>query len=160
LAVVDSLPRPMTRSRSLPLALVLAAFALTTCEVGDDDPPSPPPPSTSPPPTLSADGFLYTSKEGIRALATFRGDRGTLELENGTDAELAPPGLYLLDAMTGEVVPADVTPARPVGDGEERMFRVSLARAMPASSIGLVVLLIGDEDRGAFLPPAAVEPGA
>jgi hypothetical protein len=152
----------MMRSHALSLALV-ASLALTACEAAGGDDPAPDPssltPSTSPPPTLSADGFLYTSKEGIRALAAFRGDRGTLELENGTDAELAAPGLYLLDALTGEVVEADVAPSRPVADGEERTFRVTLAREMPAASIGLVVLLLGGEDHGAFLPPAAAEAG-
>jgi hypothetical protein len=150
-------------------ALLLAFSAVVTlpaCDLaaGDDAPtPSPPttspPAATSPPPTLSAEGFLYMSNEGIRALATFEGDGGTLELENTTGAELEPPGLYLLDAATGEVVDATVTPNRAVPDGVERTFRVALGRAMPAASIGLVVLMIGEADHGAFLPPAA-EDGA
>jgi hypothetical protein len=143
-----------------------AAVSLSACEPADGDgPPTSSPPTstttaTSPPPSLSADGFLYTSNEGIRALATFEGDGGTLELQNTTGAELEPPGLYLLDAATGEVVDATVTPNRAVADGDERTFRVALGRAMPPASIGLVVLMIGEADHGAFLPPAAEEGAA
>jgi len=154
--------------RTLALVLVsLVVIVSTSCDPFDDEdgggspqPPASVSPSTSPAPTLSAEGFLYTSKDGIRALATFERDRGTLELRNSTGAELAAPGLYLLDARTGEVVEAEVTPARPVDDGDERTFRVALAREMPPASIGLVVLLIGDADFGAFLPPAAAEGSA
>jgi hypothetical protein len=144
-----------------------AAVILPACEpAGGDGVPTASRPSaslpaaTSPPPTLSAEGFLYTSNEGIRALATFEGDGGTLELENTTGAELEPPGLYLLDAATGEIVDATVTPSRAVPDGDERTFRVALDRAMPPASIGLVVLTIGEADHGAFLPPAAEEGAA
>ncbi|HSL10557.1 MAG TPA: hypothetical protein VLA82_04500 [Actinomycetota bacterium] len=145
------------------LMLILSVLLVGACErSGDDVAPSPtaPAPTTSPPPTLSSEGFLYTSKEGIRALATFDGARGRLEVENTTGAELAAPGLYVLDAATGAVVEADVSPTRPVADGDGATFRVRLDRPMPPASIGLVVLLIGDEDRGAFLPPAPQEEAA
>jgi len=152
--------------RALFLAFA-AAVSSPACEpAGGDGAPIPSRPTTStaaatsPPPRLSAEGFLYTSNEGIRALATFQGDAGTLELENTTGAELEPPGLYLLDAATGEVVDATVTPNRAVADGDERTFRVALDRAMPPASIGLVVLTIGEADHGAFLPPAAEEDAA
>jgi hypothetical protein len=150
--------RPLVTRLVVPSVLV--ALATASCDAFADDDPSPAPPasaapSTSPAPTLSAEGYLYTDKQGIRALAAFDGDRGTLEIRNTTGAELAPPGIYLLDARTGAVVEAEVTPSRGLADGQERSFRVALARAMPPASVGLVVLLIGDEDRGAFLPPAA-----
>ena len=148
--------------RALILAIV-AGLVVPACDLaGDADAPTPSgsPAATSPPPTLSADGFLYTSKDGIRALAAFDGDRGTLEFENDTGAELAAPGLYLLDAATGELVEATVTPSRPVADGGERTFRVALERPMPPAAIGLVVLTIGADDHGAFLPPAAAQEAA
>jgi len=145
--------------RALAVA-VAAVLVLAACDrQGDADPPGPTTstPATSPSPTFSSEGYLYTSKEGIEALATFDGARGTLEVDNTSGDELAPPGLYVLDAATGEVVDADVSPSRPVPDGDGRTFRVRLARAMPPGSIGLVVLLIGDEDHGAFLPPQPAE---
>jgi hypothetical protein len=116
-----------------------------------------PSPDTSPSPTFSSEGYLYTSKEGIEALATFDGAGGTLEVENRSGGELAAPGLYLLDAATGAVVDAEVSPSRAVPDGEAHKYRVRLSRAMPPGSIGLAVLLIGDDDHGAFLPPRSME---
>jgi hypothetical protein len=151
-----SLPRSMSRAVASAVALMVL---LGACDrSGGAEPPAPtasttPSPDTSPSPTFSSEGYLYTSKEGIEALATFDGAGGTLEVENRSGDQLAPPGLYLLDAATGAVVDAEVSPSRAVPDGEGHTYRVRLARAMPPASIGLVVLLIGDEDRGAFLPP-------
>jgi hypothetical protein len=146
----------MRRTIGIALAF-LALLAVPACDPdgGNGAAGSPTPsPSTSPAPTLSAEGFSYTSKDGIRALATFRGDGGTLEVTNATGAEIAVPGVYLFHATTGEVVDAEVAPARPVADGTERAFRVTLSRAMPPGTIGLVVLTVGGDDLGAFLPPA------
>ena len=145
------------RRPSLPALAVVATIALGACTGGEEPSPGQAPAATSPPPTFSSEGYLYTSDTGIRALASFRGGRGTLEVENGTGGELGEPGLYLLDARTGGVVDAQVRPARPVGDGETRTFRVALARPVEPGGVGLVVLTIGGDDLGAFLPPAAAE---
>ncbi len=146
----------MRRTIGIALALpVLLAFPACDRDGGNGADGSPTPSvSTSPAPTLSAEGFSYTSKDGIRALARFRGDRGTLEVTNATGAEIAAPGVYLLHATTGEVVETEVAPLRPVADGTDRTFRVILSRAMPPGTIGLVVLTVGGDDLGAFLPPA------
>lgn len=157
----------MCRSQLLTLALA-AALLLPACERADElsspdgavsSTPPASTPSTSPSPTFSAEGYLFTSEEGIRALASFRGTRGRLEVRNTTGRLLGAPGLYLLHARTGEVIAADVSPRRSVPEGATRRFTVALTRDPGPNGIGLVVLTLGGEDHGAFLPPAGEDRG-
>lgn len=148
--------------RSFLAVVALAAIApLAACEGPAPDPPptasTAPSGAPSPSPTLSAEGYLYTSKEGLRALATFGGGTPSLEVENATGSPLAAPGLYLLDARTGEVIGVEVSPRRGVRDGVRREYTLRPDRDVAPGQIGLVVLTIGGEDRGAFLPPAPAE---
>lgn len=149
------------RRSFLAVAVLAAIVPLAACERADPGP-SPtvstvPSGAPSPSPTFSAEGYLYTSKEGLRALATFGGDTPSLEIENATGAPLAAPGLYVLDARTGEVIEVAVSPRRGVRDGVRREFTLRPDRDVAPGQIGLVVLTIGGEDRGAFLPPAPEE---
>jgi hypothetical protein len=77
------------------------------------------------------------------------GDSGTLTMKNDTDAELPPPGFYILDASTGDRVIGEVKDQTVVPIGETRTFRVSFS-GLGIKDIGLVILVIGHDNYGAF----------
>ncbi len=77
-------------------------------------------------------------------------DAGTLEIANGTGRELPPPGLYALDARDGAQVDGQVADAASIPDGETVTFRAQLDGIEPRN-IGLVILLMGDDNYGAFV---------
>ena len=60
--------------------------------------------------------------------------------------------MYLLDARDGSRVDAEVIDAAPVPDGETSEFEVTIAGAPRAKHVGLIILLEGDADLGAFFP--------
>jgi hypothetical protein len=60
--------------------------------------------------------------------------------------------VYLLDARDGSRVDAQVIDAAPVPDGQTREFQVEIQGAPRAKHVGLIALLEGDADLGAFFP--------
>ena len=83
-------------------------------------------------------------------VATIDFDAGTLEVDNGTDRELPEPGFYVLDARDGERFDGLVGNAAPVPAGEVSTFDVSLD-GIELRNVGLVILLMGDDNYGAFV---------
>lgn len=77
------------------------------------------------------------------------GNSGTLTIENDTGAELPPPGFYILDASTGDRVVGEVKDQAVIPIGEMRTFRVSFS-GLGIKDIGLVILVIGHDNYGAF----------
>lgn len=132
--------------------VIVVAFAACT---GDQDPPDAPEdsPSTSPPPVTSAESYVFTDAAGIEATLTLEGEGGELVVRNGTGAVLPKPGVFVLDARDGVRTTWRVVDAAPVGEGERASFQVDRPPAPEARHIGLVVLLLGGEDLGAFVPP-------
>ena len=86
---------------------------------------------------------------GLVATMSLDGDSGTLAIENDTGRDLPPPGFYILDARNGDRVNGQIKDATSIPDGETRTFRVSF-RGLAIKDIGLVILLIGRENYGAF----------
>jgi hypothetical protein len=136
-------PRAVTAA--LLLALLHSGGAACTSSNGE--------PSVSPSPSLDVapGAYVYRAK-GIEATFELRGDEGTLSVFNGTGFPLDDPGVYLLDARDGSRVDAEVTDAAPVPDGRTGEFEVTIPGAPRAKHVGLVVLLAGDADFGAFVP--------
>jgi hypothetical protein len=87
---------------------------------------------------------------GLVATLVLEGQRGTLEIDNGTGRELPDPGFYILDARDGHRIDARVEGAAPVPDGERKDFTVSFT-GIEDRNIGLVVLLMGPDNYGAFV---------
>jgi hypothetical protein len=135
--------RAMTAA--LLLALLYSGGAACTSSNGK--------PSVSPSPSLEVarGAYVYRAK-GIEATFELRGDEGTLSVFNGTGFPFRDPGLYLLDARDGSRVDAEVIDAAPVPDGETRAFEVTIRGAPRAKHVGLIALLAGDADLGAFFP--------
>jgi hypothetical protein len=149
---------PRTFSLHLFAAVAIASLALVGC-TGDEPPtgdgtgPPEGSPSTSPPPVTSADSYVFTDAAGIEVRLTLEGtDAASLTVENDTGATLPPPGVYVLDARDGTRVDWTVleTGAAPKG---ESAWQVQRPPVPEAKHIGLVVMLFGGEDYGAFVPP-------
>ena len=77
------------------------------------------------------------------------GDSGTLAIENDTGRELPPPGFYILDARTGHRVGGEVKDPTSIPNGETKTFKISFG-GLAIKDIGLVILLVGHDNYGAF----------
>ncbi len=86
---------------------------------------------------------------GLLATMSLDGDSGTLTIENDTGADLPPPGFYILDARTGDRVGGEVKDPTVIPNGEMKTFRVSFS-GLGIKDIGLVILVIGHDNYGAF----------
>ena len=130
---------------ALLLALLYSGSAACTSSNGE--------PRVSPSPRLDVPpgAYVYRTKE-IEATFELRGDAGTLSVFNRTGFPLDDPGVYLLDARDGSRVDAEVIDAAPVPDGETSAFEVTIPGAPTAKNVGLIALLAGDADLGAFVP--------
>ena len=140
--------------------LVLAAVLSGACtgndggnpDAGDDTTPPSTPASESPSPVIpSGSGEYVYENMGLVATLDLDDGTGTLEIENGTGRELPEPDFYILDARDGHRVEGTVTSPTPIGNGETATFDVSF-EGIEVRNIGLVILLLGPDNFGAFVP--------
>lgn len=140
------------------LCLVVAAALVVACTKSTDAEPratgtagsgsgtvTPGQTATGPPGTAV---YRYTNP-GLVATMSLDGDSGTLAIENDTGRDLPRPGFYILDARSGDRVNGQVKGAVSIPNGETKTFRVSFG-ALGMKDIGLVILLIGHDNYGAF----------
>ncbi len=59
--------------------------------------------------------------------------------------------MYVLDAIDGHQVEGEVAAAAPVPAGERATFDVTVDEITDAENIGLLVLLLGADNYGAFV---------
>ncbi len=160
---MGSLPRssarPSLRSATTTVVAVVVVLGSAAC-TGDDasSAGAEGSPQTSPPPVTSADSYVFTDAAGIEARLTLEGGEGALlTVVNDTGAPLPKPGIFVLDARDGARTTWTVVGSAPVPDGAQAEFTVERAPVPEAKHVGLVVMLFGGEDYGAFVPP---QPGA
>jgi hypothetical protein len=135
------------------IAPAALSFALVSCTAGSDTrPPAQGSPSTSPPPVTSADSYVFTDAAGIEARLTIEDEGAVLTVENDTGGTLPRPGVYVLDARDGARVDWTVVESAAVSEGESE-WQVERPAVPEPKHLGLVVLLFGGEDYGAFVPP-------
>jgi hypothetical protein len=149
----------MTAIRRFGTPLVAALLLLGACTGNDNDPnrdggttPPATPPSESPSsviPTGSGE-FVYENM-GLVARLDLDDGTGTLEIENGTGRELPEPDFYILDARDGHRVEGTVQSPAAISDGETATFDVTF-EGIQVHNIGLVILLLGADNYGAFVP--------
>ncbi len=137
----------------LPFAIVVAACT------GDGGPSGPPSATPSGEGVVSEDTgntafvpgrFLYQFNS-ITAQATFDGSVATLNVRNGTGTELGAPAMYVLgtdDRRYDGVVQG----AAPIPDGEQVTLEFTFPAAVGPQTIGLAVLLLGQDNVGAMAP--------
>jgi hypothetical protein len=101
---------------------------------------------TGPPGTVV---YLYENA-GLTATLVIKGETGSLEIDNGTGRDLPKPGFYILDARNGSHTDGHVADAAPIPDGDKASFGVSFT-GIEDKNIGLVVLLMGPANYGAFV---------
>jgi hypothetical protein len=142
-------------------ALLVLALALAACDSGGGEPsntrsatssavvPTPAETFTGAPGTAT---YEYAN-EGLVVTVTLDGSDGTLDVENDSDNDLEPPGLYVKDAVDGHEVDGTVLDAAPVAAGETASFDVRLDD-LTVDDIGLLVLLFGADNYGAFVRTA------
>lgn len=147
-------PHSRSRSRTILRASILAGLltvALAAC-TGDEAPPPEESPTTSPPPVTSADSYVFTDAAGIEARIAIEVEGAVLTVTNDTGGALPRAGVYVLDARDGSRIDWTVLEARAVPEGESE-WQVERPAVPEAKHIGLVVMLFGGEDYGAFVPP-------
>jgi hypothetical protein len=141
------------RHSSVLVGLLALSLGVAAC-TGDDASPAEAggSPSTSPPPVTSAESYVFTDAAGIEARLTLEGEAATLTVDNETGGPLPRPGVYVLDARDGSRIDWTVVDARAARAGESE-WQVQRPSVPEAKHIGLVVLVFGGEDYGAFVPP-------
>jgi hypothetical protein len=93
------------------------------------------------------------ANEGLLVTVDLDGSDGTLEVENDSEHNLEPPGLYVEDAVDGHEIDGEVVDSEPVAAGETATFDVRLD-GIAVDDIGLLVLLFGADNYGAFVRTA------
>ena len=88
--------------------------------------------------------------DGLTVTVELDGSEGTMRVENATEHDLDAPDLYVLDAVDGHEIDGEVLESTPVPAGESATFDVALD-GIDVDDIGLLVLLFGADDYGAFV---------
>lgn len=94
--------------------------------------------------------FIYQFNS-ITAQAAFDDNVATMNVRNGTSAELGAPSLSVLGADDRRY-DGVVEGAGPIPDGEQVTLEFTFPDAVTPSSIGLVVLSFGEDNVGAMSP--------
>jgi hypothetical protein len=143
------------------VVLLCLAIVLGACTGGDDGSTTSTGPSTTsevPTPAQTFTGAPGTAtyeyaNEGLLVTVDLDGSDGTLEVDNGSEHDLDPPGLYVEDAADGHEIDGEVVESAPVASGETATFDVRLDD-ITVDDIGLLVLLFGADNYGAFVRTA------
>jgi len=143
------------------VALLCLAIALGGCTGGDGGSTGSTGPTTTtvvPTPAQTFTGAPGTAtyeyaNEGLLVTVHLDGSDGTLEVENDSEHDLGPPGLYVEDAVDGHEIDGEVVNSAAVAAGETATFDVRLD-GITVDDIGLLVLLFGDDNYGAFVRTA------
>jgi hypothetical protein len=154
------MPRPMKPTGRV-VVLLLLAIALGGCTGDDGDataPSGPSPTSDVPTPAETFTGAPGTAvyeyaNEGLLVTLELDGSEGTLQVDNGSANDLDVPGVYVKDAVDGHEIDGEVVASTPVAAGERATFDVRLD-GITVDDIGLLVLLFGTDDYGAFVRTA------
>ena len=141
-----------------PLCLAIALAACTGGDGGSSAATGPSISSEVPTPAQTFTGAPGTAtyeyaNEGLLVTVDLEGSDGTLEVENDSEHDLDPPGLYVEDAVDGHEIDGAVVDSTPVGAGESATFDVRLDD-ISVDDIGLLVLLFGADNYGAFVRTA------
>jgi len=134
--------------------VVLLAIGTTACTRASsvEDGGRSPSASGSQTPIASADAYTY-QRAGVSASLRYTPGGGELTVTNKSGEDLPAPGVYLLRADDGRRVEGQVSTADPLIDGATRTYSVTFATALAPRDVGLILLLIGRDNYGAFIPP-------
>jgi hypothetical protein len=152
----------MRALRSFVVPALLASVLLGACTNNNTPPdsksstPDSTPASTSTSPSSSSPPGDFTYENaGVIAAVKYAPDKSTLTVTNHTGAEIPAPGIYMLDARDGHRIAGTVDNSVPVQTGTSKDFNVTFAQQVDETNVGLMILLIGHANYGAFVPPTA-----
>jgi hypothetical protein len=103
------------------------------------------------PPSFTPGSFRYANA-GLQVDLHLDSNTGTMDVDNGSGFALGKPDLYVLDGLTGKHIDGKVLDAQPVADGATASFQVQFPPEVTPKSLGLVILLFGSDNYGAFAP--------
>jgi hypothetical protein len=153
------MPRLVATVRTFAAVLALVGVLAVGCTNDGDGGSQTPASSRSSSPTESTPvaraGEYSYSNAGLDATVKFGTSGATLTLKNGTGRTIEKPGLYVEDATTGKEIDGKVAAASAIPDGKTGAFKVAFPSTVRPETIGLLILLIGPDNYGAFVPPAA-----
>ncbi len=112
--------------------------------------------ATGPTPVVSGaatSGTYQYVNAGLHVTMRIEGTAGTMEVENGSGHELGDPGFYILDARDGHEIDGVVSSPAPIADEQTATFDISFSD-VEVRNIGLVILLFGADNYGAFVRTA------
>jgi hypothetical protein len=151
-------PGPFLKGLAVPALVV--SMLLAACTKSDGPPP--PPPSSSGASTTSSvaspavpPGDYTYSNAGVIADVKYSPGKSTLTVTNHTGAEIPAPGLYMLDARDGHRIAGTVQNSTPIASGTSKDFTVTFAQQLDQINVGLLILLVGHANYGAFVPPTS-----
>jgi hypothetical protein len=141
--------------------VIVLAFVTVACTGGGTERPSSTP-STSCPPgecVVASDPGEVRYRPGeysfafnkVTATLSLQGSTATLQVQNGSGADLGEPGVYVLsgdDKRYDGIVESPAT----IADGDSGTFTVMFPEQVKPSTVGLVVLLFGGSNFGALKP--------
>ncbi len=138
-----------TRRRAVVIVLALAfgAAACTGASGRSDASPSPTGPTAEDVIRPGRSDVYRYANAGLEA--TLDLSEGTLEIDNGTDHDVGKPSFYVLNAFDGSRTDGRVLDPAPIPAGERATFEIELD--VPPKDIGLIILVLGDDNYGAFV---------
>ncbi|MEX0754216.1 MAG: hypothetical protein WD206_04395 [Actinomycetota bacterium] len=143
---------------SVALAAVVALVAGCTDEAEptpNDSPSSTAPETPGPEGSVALKGKYLYQNAGLRVTADFDGNVGTLLIINKTGRDVPEPSLYIRAADDGARVQGTVEAASGIEDDKRKEFAFEFPPTVNPNTIGLLFLVMGEDDYGAFVPPTA-----
>ncbi len=150
----------------MPAFLVIVMALAVGCTGGDEQPKGSP---TTPSGAPVASNVVVTFRPGqyrysfnnITATLVMDGSSATMDVKNGSGAEVGAPTIYVINDK-GVRVDAKVANGAPVPDGGDATFAVTFPDSITSQNAGLIVLSLGGENYGAFapVPQAGASPSA
>ena len=139
--------------------LVVLLAAITVACHGGGSSSSTVPPTGSRPVTVTPSmqvsftpgSFKYVNS-GLTVTLQLTNNTGTMVVQNKTGHGLDKPDLYVEDGTDGHRIDGRVIGAAPIADGETKTFQVQFPPLVSPKEIGLVLLLFGTLNFGAFAP--------
>ena len=110
------------------------------------------PTATTTTPVVITPGEFRYANAGLVVTLTLKTNAGTMTVDNGSDHDLAKPDLYVLDGSTGKQIDGRVVDPQPIAQGAKQTFHVEFPPEVNDKEIGLVILLFGTDNYGAFAP--------
>jgi len=103
------------------------------------------------PPSFTPGEFRYQNA-GLDVNLNLQGNTGTMDVDNQSGYALGKPDVYVLDGLTGKHIDGKVVDAQPIDEGATASFQVQFPPEVTPKSLGLVILLFGSDNYGAFAP--------